>query len=158
MTTFRDELGGFSSVVCLKAIVTGMEDALGDKATAIALIAAGRARGRQVVEQLELVDKKDCSLPDVREKVSTALGKEGTRLLILHKIEAVDGGYETYSTETICSAGEPLQGSERKCTFTLGVLQGVLESISGERLRGKHTESVLRGAKFDVFKYERING
>jgi len=156
MTTFRDELGGFSSVACLKAIVVGMEDALGDKATAIALIAAGRARGRQVVEQLELIDK-EFSLSDVCEKVSTALGKEGTRLLILHKIEAVDDGYKTYSTETICSAGEPLQGSERKCTFTLGVLQGVLESISGERFRGKHTESVLRDNEFDVFEYERIN-
>ena len=156
MTTFRDELGGFSSVACLKAIVTGMEDALGDKATAIALIAAGRARGRQVVEQLELMDK-EFSLSDVCEKISAALGKDGTRLLMLHKIEAVDDGYKTYSTETICSAGEPLQGSERKCTFTLGVLQGALESISGERFRGKHTESVLRGDKFDVFEYERIN-
>lgn len=34
---FRKELGDFNSVVCFKAAITGMEDALGEKAIAIAL-------------------------------------------------------------------------------------------------------------------------
>lgn len=38
----RPELGKFSSIICFKAAITGMEEALGEKATAIALIAAGR--------------------------------------------------------------------------------------------------------------------
>lgn len=54
---FRDDLGEFSSVVCLKAIITGMEDALGDKATAIALISAGRTRGKKLAEELGLAGK-----------------------------------------------------------------------------------------------------
>lgn len=48
------ELGDFSSIVCFRAIVIGAEEALGEKAAAIALIAAGRARGKQVAEQLNL--------------------------------------------------------------------------------------------------------
>lgn len=152
----RSELGGFSSVACLKAIITGMEDALGEKATAIALIAAGRTRGRQIVKQRQLAGKQ-ISLQDLCSDVAAVLGKDGTRLLMLHKMEELDDGYITYSTETVCSAGEPSQGSERKCTFTLGVLQGVFEGVHGERFRGRHTESVLRGGEFDVFEYERLH-
>ena len=33
----REKLGGFVSIVCFKGVITGMEDALGEKATAIAL-------------------------------------------------------------------------------------------------------------------------
>ena len=53
MSYQRAELGEFSSVVCLKAIMTGMEDILGIQATAISLTSAGRIRGRNVIEQLE---------------------------------------------------------------------------------------------------------
>ena len=45
----REKLGDFSSIVCFKAAITGMEEALGEKATAIALIAAGRSRGKNLV-------------------------------------------------------------------------------------------------------------
>ncbi len=155
MGVLRAELGDFSSVACLKAIIVGIEGALGEKATAIALIAAGRARGRQVIEQLHLTGKQ-LSLQDLSARVAEVLGKDGTRLLILHKMEKTDDGYKTYSTDTVCSAGEPSQGSERKCAFTLGVLQGVLEAVYGGRFRGKHTDSVLRGGEFDVFEYELI--
>ena len=52
-TQIRSELGDFSSIVCFKAVITGMEEALGEKATAIALIAAGRARGKKLAESLK---------------------------------------------------------------------------------------------------------
>lgn len=45
----RKQLGDYSSIVCLKAIIVGMEDALGKKATAIALTAAGRNHGKKLV-------------------------------------------------------------------------------------------------------------
>ena len=50
----RPNLGDFSSIVCFKAAIVGMEDALGDKATAIALTTAGRSRGRQLATELGL--------------------------------------------------------------------------------------------------------
>ncbi|MBL1260897.1 MAG: hypothetical protein COB33_010250 [Thiotrichaceae bacterium] len=146
----RDELGDYSSVVCLKSIITGMEDALGDKATAIALIAAGRARGRTIAKELDLSIEQ--GLDEVTQKVAAMLGKDGTRLMLLKKIEEIEDGFRVYTQETVCSAGEE-QGSERRCTFTLGAAQGVLEAITEQRFRGVHVESVLRGGEFDVFEY-----
>jgi len=89
----RPELGEFSSIVCFKAVITGMEEALGDKATAIALVSAGRARGRSLAESLGLVGQ-NFSIEELTQKISTALGAEGTRLLILEKIELVGDVYK----------------------------------------------------------------
>ncbi|HBB36337.1 MAG TPA: hypothetical protein DDZ80_19510 [Cyanobacteria bacterium UBA8803] len=155
--SLRQELGDFSSVVCLKAIVTGVEEALGEKAAAIALIAAGRQRGKKLAEDLGLVNKGgEMSLEDVTAKVCHTLGPDGTRLCLIDKIEQNGETYKVLTRETVCSAGEP-QGSSRSCTFTLGAIQGFLESFIGQRLRGVQTESVLRGGTHDVLEYTILN-
>jgi predicted hydrocarbon binding protein len=149
----RTELGNYSSVVCLKAIVVGVEEALGEKAAAIALISAGRQRGKTLAQELDLVNKADVmSLEDIAVKVSHVLGKDGTRLCVVAKIEQDGDTYKVYTRETICSVGED-EGSPRQCTFTLGAIQGFLESFLNKRLRGKHTQSVLRGDDYDVLEY-----
>lgn len=149
----RTELGNFSSVVCLKAIVVGVEEALGDKAAAIALISAGRQRGKKLAEDFSLVNKgAEISLEEVQQIANKALGKDGTRLCLVEKIVHEGEVYKVYTRETICSAGE-LEGSQRCCTFTLGAIQGFLEAFLGKRLRGKHTQSVLRGDSYDVLEY-----
>lgn len=151
MISNRSELGEFGSVVCLKAIITGMEEALGDKATAISLIAAGRQRGKSLAEQLGLAGAS-ISMDELASKLTAALGKDGTRLCIVDKVEESADTYVAYTRETVCSAGESA-GSTRECTFTLGAIQGALESVTGKRLRGKQTESVLRGGNHDVFEF-----
>ncbi|MBW4518998.1 MAG: hypothetical protein KME16_04775 [Scytolyngbya sp. HA4215-MV1] len=148
----RSELGDFSSIVCFKAVVVGTEEALGEKAAAIALISAGRQRGKQVANQLGLTGKGIAAENSIA-LLQTALGKEGTRLCIIEKIVETGELITVYCRETICSAGEP-EGSPRKLTFTLGAVQGVLEQISGKRLRGKQIESVLRGSDHDVIEFE----
>ena len=149
----RTELGNFSSIVCVKAIVTGVEEALGEKAAAIALISAGRQRGKKLAEELGLANKgADLSLEDVQQKANYALGKDGTRLCIVEKIVQEGDVYKVYTRETICSAGED-EGSPRQCTFTLGAIQGFLEAFLGKRLRGQHTQSVLRGDTHDLLEY-----
>ncbi|TYQ28459.1 hypothetical protein PseudUWO311_05600 [Pseudanabaena sp. UWO311] len=148
----RNELGDFSSIVCFKAVVVGTEEALGEKAAAIALISAGRNRGKQVAEQLGLTGKGIANA-EIVPKLQAALGKDGTRLCIIDKIVESGETILAYCRETICSAGEP-QGSPRKLTFTLGAVQGVLEKVTGKRLRGKQTESVLRGGSHDVIEFE----
>jgi len=153
-TTDRSELGQFSSIVCFKAVVTGAEEALGEKAAMITLISAGRMRGKQLAEQLGLKGKGG-SHAELVPLLQQALGKDGTRLCIVDKIEQTNETVKVYCLETICSAGEP-QGSERKLTFTLGAIQGVMESVMGERLRGKQIESVLRGSTHDVIEFEVI--
>ncbi|MEA5486084.1 MULTISPECIES: hypothetical protein [Pseudanabaena] len=150
----RTELGDFSSIVCFKAVVTGTEEALGEKAAAIALISAGRNRGKQLAEQLG-IKGKNISHDELVSLLQKALGKDGTKLCIVDKIEETDASIKVYCRETICSAGEP-EGSPRKLSFTLGAIQGVLEQLEGKRLRGKQTESVLRGGSHDVIEYEVI--
>ena len=150
----RTELGDFSSIVCFKAVVTGTEEALGEKAAAIALISAGRNRGKQLAEQLG-IKGKNISHDELVSLLQKALGKYGTKLCIVDKIEETDASIKVYCRETICSAGEP-EGSPRKLSFTLGAIQGVLEQLEGKRLRGKQTESVLRGGSHDVIEYEVI--
>lgn len=150
----RPTLGEFSSIICFKAAIVGMEDALGDKATAIALTAAGRSRGKKLAQDLGLA-KATSSLDDISDKLKLALGKDGTRLCNVDKIINEGDIIKVYTSETLCSAGEP-EGSPRKCTFTLGAVWGVLEQTYGKRFQGKHTESVLRGGEHDVFEFTEL--
>ena len=151
MSVLRNELGDFSSIVCFKAAITGMEEALGDKATAIALTTAGRARGKKLAEELGLVGSS-MSLDDVATKLNQAIGKEGTRLCIVDKIISQGDTVKVYTSETFCSAGEPAN-SPRKCTFTMGAVWGAMEVFMGKRLKGSQVESVLRGGNHDVFEF-----
>ena len=151
MSSLRKELGDFNSIVCFKAAVTGMEEALGEKVTAIALTTAGRARGKKLAEELGFAGSS-MSLDDAAAKLRQALGKEGTCLCIIEKIVSEGEMIKVYTSETFCSAGEPMN-SPRKCTFTMGAVWGAVEQLIGKRLRGVHTESVLRGGTYDVFEF-----
>lgn len=154
-TLVREQLGNFSSIVCFKSVITGMEDALGEKATAIALIAAGRGRGKKLAAQLGLTNTSTC-LEDATQKIGQALGKDGTRLCVIEKIAQEGDVIKVYTLETLCSAGEE-EGSSRKCTFTMGAIWGALEQMLGKRLQGTHTESVLRGGNYDVFEFKAMS-
>jgi predicted hydrocarbon binding protein len=149
--TSRPTLGQFSSIVCFKSVITGMEEALGEKATAIALIAAGRERGKSLAKQLGLSGSTE-DLSVIAAKLNEAVGANGTHLTAVDKIVQEGDIYKVYCYETVCSAGEP-QGSDRKCTFTLGAVWGAMSEVTGKKLRGIHTESVLRGGAYDVFEF-----
>jgi hypothetical protein len=146
----RPELGDFSSIVCFRAVVTGIEEALGEKAALISLIAAGRVRGKQVAQEMHIEPGQP--VEQIALAMQKALGSEGTRLCLVEKIEMAGDAYRVFCRETICSAGEP-QGSARTLSYTLGALQGVMEVATGKRLRGKQIESVLRGSSHDVAEF-----
>jgi predicted hydrocarbon binding protein len=153
--TSRPNLGQFSSIVCFKSVITGMEEALGEKATAIALIAAGRERGKNLAKELGLSGSTQ-DLSAITTKLNEVIGANGTHLTAIDKIIQDGDIIKVYCSETICSAGEP-QGSNRKCTFTMGAVWGALSEITGKKLRGTHTESVLRGGANDVFEFTTVN-
>ena len=147
--TLRSELGDFNSIVCFRAVVIGIENALGPRAATIALVAAGRARGKQLATELGLSAATQ-NLDEVQAMMDSALGIQGTRLCIIDKIESVEeGNIRVYCRETVCSSGEA-PGSERNLSYTMGAVQGVLEEVTGKRLRGKQVASVLRGDTHDV--------
>ncbi|AFZ36073.1 hypothetical protein Sta7437_2540 [Stanieria cyanosphaera PCC 7437] len=151
----RPTLGDFNSIVCFKGVITGMEEALGEKATAIALISAGRTRGKNLVNELGL-SGSNIALADLASKLNHAVGKEGTCLCCVDKIEQDGETIKVYTSETVCSAGEP-QGSPRKCTYTMGAIWGAIETIMGKKMQGRHTESVLRGGSHDVFELKVLS-
>jgi hypothetical protein len=92
-------------------------------------------------------------LDKVTLSLQQALGPNGTKFCLIDKIESIDNGYRVYCRETIGSAGEA-QGSTGTLSFTLGAIQGALESMMNKRLRGKQVESVLRGGSHDVLEFE----
>lgn len=149
---WRPNLGDFSGVVCLKAIIVGMEDILGKQASSIALISAGRIRGKAVCKELGI----DAGQPLERAvaRLDSVLGMNGTRLCTIERIEEDGDSLLVYTSETVCSACEP-QGSDRKCTYTLGVVWGAMEQMLDRQFRGTHVESVLRGATHDIFRLEQ---
>ncbi len=147
----RQELGDFSSIVCFKAVITGIEEALGAKAAMIALVAAGRQRGKSLAASLGLSGQQ-ADWAEVTQLLQQALGQEGTRLCLINNIVQDQDIFKVYCQETICSAMEP-QGSERNLSYTLGAVQGAIEEITGKRLRGKQVESVLRGSDHDVIEF-----
>lgn len=153
--SLREHLGDFCSVVCFKHVITGVEDVLGPDGAGTVLIRAGVIRGESVARQANLVGTN----PPVETLAATLdkfLGKEGTCLCNVHSVANVGDTYVVTTSETVCSAGEPA-GSDRTCTYTMGAIQGFLQSILGKTFVGRHTESVLRGGTADVLTFTPLS-
>ena len=148
----RPSLGDFNSIVCFKAVVTGMESALGDRTAAIGLIAAGRKRGQALIESLGLTGQGIGDPDALCAALDAALGEKGTRLCKICKVTVNGDTFSISMQETVCSAGEP-QGSPRKLSFTLGAVLGAMEAITGRKLKATQTDSVLRGGDYDTLEF-----
>lgn len=143
----RNGLGDFSSIVCFRALVVGVENILG-RAAFGTLKGAGRERGWSLVKSL---GKSGAGLDDARDLLDGALGATGTRLCNVEKVDVEDAGETVtiYLSETICSSDEP-QGSDRKLTFTLGAIHGAVEELAGRKYDVQQIGSVLRGQDYDI--------
>lgn len=149
----RPHLGDFSSIVCFRALVVGVENTLGLKAAMVALKGAGRQRGHDLVDSLGLRGAAPADPEEGAKALDTALGPDGTKLCRVRKLERPDDEtYRVYLTETICSAGEE-QGSSRELSFTFGALHGAIEALYDVKLRGKQVGSVLRGQDHDIAEF-----
>ena len=150
----RDKLGQLNSIDAFRAVVEGMSDALGEKATGVALISAGRMRGKKLADELGLKGSTQ-SLEDATKQVAQVLGAEGSRLCIIDKIEFEGDLVKVYTSETLCAVGGN-GDTPPKCTFTLGIVWGVLSELLQKKLKGTHTESILHGGAYDVFEFVPI--
>lgn len=147
----RKDLGDFSSIVCFRALVVGVEETLGRAAAMVALKAAGRKRGHGLIASLDLTGAKPPG-DRIASALDDALGKEGTRLCGVDRVDIGDDTYTVYLRDTICSADEP-QGSSRELSFTFGALHGAMEALYDVKLRGKQIGSVLRGQDHDIIQF-----
>lgn len=145
----RPRLGDHASIICTKAIVLGLEAALGERTAHVALIAAGRTRGKQLAATIGRIDGPVSQTKDV---LNRCIGVSGTRLCVIENIEEDGLIIRVTLSETLCSAGE-VQGSPRVLTFTLGALQGVFETLTGRALKGKQVSSILRGGSYDIIEF-----
>jgi len=150
--TLRKDLGDFNSIICFRAIITGLEHVMGKDATRGNLIRAGRLRGIEVANKLGL-SKTDKPMSEWSALVADAIGKNGTRLCTIAKLEEEDGIYRVFLSDTICSADEE-PGSTRELSFTQGAIQGAIEETTGHRLSGEQTGSVLRGDEYDIVEFK----
>ncbi len=152
--SLRNDLGDFSSIVCFKAVITGVEDTLGTDGAAVVFIRAGKVRGHNLATDLGLAGS-NLPVEQVGEALNKAIGKDGTKLCAV-KAAYMDGDKIVVETdETVCSAGEA-NGSDRECTFTLGAVWGALEAVTGKTYLGEQTESVLRGGSSDKFVFSQM--
>ena len=150
----RSELGEFSSVVCFKAVIVGVEDTLGTDGAAVVFTRAGKTRGGQLVASLGLTGSA-VPVEELAGVLNQAIGRDGTRLAAVVRSYQDGDDIVIETKDTVCSAGEP-QGSDRKCTFTLGAVWGALEAITGNIYLAEQTESVLRGGSSDKFVFSPL--
>ena len=150
----RPHLGDYSSIVCFKAVIVGVEDTLGPDGAAVVFIRAGKVRGRDLATELGVAGS-NVPVDQLAVLLNAAIGKDGTCLAGVTKSYREGQNVVIETQDTVCSAGEAM-GSDRKCTFTLGAVWGALEAITGERYLGEHTDSVLRGGTSDKFVFSPL--
>ena len=150
----RDQLGQFNSIEAFRAVVEGMSEALGEKATGVALVAAGRMHGKKLAVDLGLKGATQ-NLEDATQQITKALGAEGSRLCIIDKIVMDGETIKVYASETLCAVGGE-EDTPPRCTFTLGIVWGILTELMQKKIKGSHTESILHGGSYDVFEFAPI--
>ena len=151
LTHTRPTLGDYNSIVCFKAVITGVEDTLGEDGAAVVFTRAGKVRGRTLATELGVAGK-DVPTEQIAGLLNAAIGQPGTKLCAITASYMDGENVVIEAQETVCSAGEA-HGSQRRCTFTLGAVWGALEAITDRTFLGEHTESVLRGGTSDKFVF-----
>jgi hypothetical protein len=122
----RPTLGPFMSVVCFRYLHDDAEELAGQAL----IIDAGRQRGRDLIEGMQLECSNQCA-EEIQNELHKALGPDGTRLCLIESVVAKDnGGYEVRSFE--CASPK----------YTLGVLIGAISSITGKTMLGHEMEVI----------------
>ena len=101
----RSELGEFSSVVCFKAVIVGVEDTLGPDGAAVVFTRAGKVRGRDLVASLGLTGSS-VPVEQLASLLNQAIGRDGTRLAAVTQADHEGENVVIETQDTVCSAGE----------------------------------------------------
>ncbi|NTW01591.1 MAG: hypothetical protein HGA19_09805, partial [Oscillochloris sp.] len=95
-TNHRENLGPFMNAICFQYLRNNTEDVAGRAP----IVAAGRKRGYDIIESLDLIGKvTDAAV--ISKHLEKVLGIEGTRLCIVQSITSKpEGGYEVRIIES----------------------------------------------------------
>lgn len=146
----RDTLGPFIHAICFQYLRLTTEEVAGRAP----LIAAGRKRGFDVVESLDLLNhSQDPAV--ILKKLQPVFGAEGTRLCLIDSIGVQpNGGYEVRIRESACTMG--MRSDEPMCAFTLGVFIGALSAISGQRMIGREVACQACGVPQCIYMIDPV--
>jgi predicted hydrocarbon binding protein len=146
----RSTLGDFMNVTCFQYLRLVSEEITGRAP----IVAAGRKRGYDVIEELGLLGSAHDG-DDVRAKLDSVLGAQGTRLCIVQSVIAKpNSGYEVRIVEGACTANQT--APEPVCAYTLGVFVGAIHALTGRRMNGAETECSACGAPACVYQIDPI--
>lgn len=148
----RNVLGDFISVYCLETMMDGLQDILGAAATAALLTHAGRLQGGALIEEWTSVGLRPCQLTGL---FNTVLGYDGLRLCRVEHIDEDDTEHWVHLQVSNIIGEHPHHHGKNTIIyysedteeipvslypFTLGILWGVLEKLTG---RSYHAQSDL---------------
>lgn len=149
-TATRPTLGSMMSLTCFQYLRIGAEE-VADRAP---VVAAGRKRGAELVEQLGLRGSTTDGTR-IAELLGGELGVNGTRLCLVTGVtETASGGYEVRLIEGACTAGQ--SSDTPLCAFTLGVFVGAIQALTGKTLRGRETACCACGAPECVYQLDPL--
>ena len=150
-TTFdRPKLGQSVHLVCFQYSCTIVNRLTGHAP----IITASRARGNDAVEEHGLLNfTKDSGV--MMEKLNGIFGEKGTRLCLIQSVTSKpNDGYTVKLTECACSYGQSAE--ELACSYTLGVIIGAVQAITGVRMHGTETACQSCGADTCVYQIDPI--
>lgn len=146
----RTELGNEVNVICFQYLCHIVSDLAGRSP----IIAASRARGYDAMEAAGFLgNTRDGAV--MCENLNSVLGPEGTRLCLIHNvINKPNGGYTVELVECACSYGQT--SIEPACSYTLGVIIGAIQALTGIKMRGYETECQACGADTCIYEIDPI--
>jgi predicted hydrocarbon binding protein len=146
----RPTLGEFMHLVCFQYLRVGTEE-VADRAP---IVASGRKRGYDVIEQLGLLGSTKDGMT-IAKRLNSILGVNGTRLCIVQAITLKpNGGYEVRIAEGACTAAQ--HSSVPLCAFTMGVFIGAISALTGQRMNGHETQCCACGASSCVYQIDPV--
>lgn len=146
----RQILGPMMHTVCFQYLRLITEDVAGRAP----IVAAGRKRGYDVMEQLGLLGSTQDSR-QIQAKLDEVLGRKGTCLCLVQSVTVKpNGGYEVHITESACTAGQT--SSAPLCAYTLGIFIGAIHALTGTRMNGYETECQAMGAPMCIYQIDPV--
>ena len=142
----------FNGLNFIRYVVMGLERIMGNEAAKSNLYRAGRIRGLEIINNLDLCLTSK-PLSEWSSLFSQALSQDGTCVCSVKKVEYDEACYRVYLNKFIRSINEE-QELKSLFSFTQGVIQGGLEALTGKRFSGVNMTSAELGGDVEFVEFK----